>query len=132
MWYELLDIKKITDPRGDLYVSEVGDGLPFEVRRFYILTSFSKQARGFHAHKTLHQMAYCLQGACEFHLDNGDRRDVITLKAYAKGLYIKPGIWREMHNFSDDCIILVLANEVYREDDYIRRYDEFLQWTKAP
>lgn len=130
MWYEVCDLKRITDLRGDLYVSELGAGLPFAVKRFYILTSFNKQARGFHAHKALHQMAYCLQGHCEFHLDNGDQREVIHLNAYEKGLHIKPATWREMHNFSNDCIILVLASEVYDEADYIRSYDEFLSWVK--
>lgn len=126
MWYELLDLRKVTDIRGDLYVSELGQDLPFEVKRFYILTSFNKQARGFHAHKQLQQVAYCLQGYCEFHLDNGVERVVVPLTAYHKGLFIKPNTWREMHNFSDDCIILVLASDIYKESDYIRHYDEFL------
>lgn len=131
MWYELLNLKKVSDQRGDLYVSELDDGLPFEVKRFYILTSFNKHARGFHAHKVLHQMTYCLQGSCEFHLDNGESREVISLSAYDKGLHIKPMTWREMHNFSADCIILVLASEVYDEADYIRHYDDFLHWTES-
>ncbi|MCO7051663.1 FdtA/QdtA family cupin domain-containing protein, partial [Proteus terrae] len=82
-------------------------------------------SRGFHAHKKLKQLAICLKGSCDFIMDDGKKREKITLTSPDVGLIIDAMQWHEMHNFSEDCIILVLADDVYDESDYIRDYETF-------
>ena len=83
--------------------------------------------RGFHAHKKLHQVAVCLAGSCRMTLDDGHEKAAVTLDDPARGILIRQMVWREMHDFSPDCILMVLASHVYDEDDYIRDYDAFLR-----
>jgi len=86
--------------------------------------------RGFHAHKDLQQIAIAVTGSCEIILDDGEEQKSVLLDNSTKGLYIGPGFWRVMCNFTPDCVLLVLADQHYDESDYIRSYDEFLKWKK--
>lgn len=105
--------------------------VPFEIKRIYYMFGTKQNVRrGFHAHKNLRQLAIAVCGQCTFLLDDGDEQKTILLNDPEKGLLIEPGIWHEMFDFSDDCILLVLASDIYDECDYIRDYDEFQEWTK--
>ena len=125
---EFVHPKKKGDSRGRLNVFERSQEIPFDVKRIYYLFETAPDvSRGFHAHKSLQQLAICLAGNCEIVMDNGRTREVHTLTPHSGGLLIGDMVWREMHNFSKDCILLVLASEEYDEADYIRDYDDFRQ-----
>lgn len=94
-------------------------------RVYYIYETQSGIERGFHAHKNLRQLCTCVSGSCDFVLDNGRSRETVRLDSPEKGLLLGNNIWREMKNFSTDCVLLVLASEHYDEADYIRDYQEF-------
>lgn len=132
-----MDIKFIPlqthgDERGLLIALEQDKNIPFETKRVYYLFD-TKQGirRGFHAHKTLTQLAVAVRGSCRFLLDNGYEKTNIVLDNPAQGLLIEPGIWREMYDFSEDCVLMVLADALYDESDYIRNYDEFLRFVSG-
>ena len=116
------------DNRGNLIALEEFRNIPFEIKRVYYIFGTKKGVRrGFHAHKNLQQVAICVSGSCKFLLDNGKERvEDIVLDSPSKGLFIDKMIWREMYDFSEDCILLVLASDYYDERDYIRNYSEFL------
>ena len=84
--------------------------------------------RGHHAHKSLEQILFCVHGSCTIHLDDGTETAEILLDKPYEGLYIANNLWREMYDFSEDAVLLVLASELYDESDYIRDYDEFLKF----
>lgn len=116
------------DHRGHLVALEANKSVPFEIKRvYYLFDTKDGVARGFHAHKNLKQVAVCVKGSCKFILDNGSTRDSIILSKATTGLLIEGLIWREMHDFTEDCILLVLASEHYDEADYIRNYQKFLE-----
>ena len=121
------DIKD--DERGKLIAIEELKNIPFEIKRiYYIFDVKNNIKRGFHAHKNLQQVAICINGSCKFLIDNGKERiEDIILNSPNKGLFIDKMIWREMYDFSEDCILLVIASDYYNEGDYIRDYDEFLR-----
>jgi len=119
-----------SDGRGDLIAIESGRTLPFEFKRVYYLTNLTAHPRGFHCHKHLQQAAICVKGACTFILDNGNLRESVRLDQPNQGLLIGNMIWREMHDFTDDCVLMVLASEHYDENDYIRDYNAFLALVK--
>lgn len=124
--YELLEFKIIGDERGSLVALEGNHDIPFDVKRvYYIWGTGASVIRGKHAHRRLKQVIFCLSGSCDFILDNGRDREVVSLNRPDIGLYIKSGVWREFTNFSDDCVVMVLASEHYDESDYIRDYKEF-------
>ena len=128
----LIIFKDFTDGRGVLVSLESLRNVPFEIKRVYYLTNLTKfNPRGFHAHKNLKQVAICLSGSCRFTLDSGSERRDFLLDKPTEGLLIEEMFWREMDEFSDDCVILVLASELYDENDYIRNYDEFLTGKKS-
>ena len=83
--------------------------------------------RGKHAHKKLEQILICIHGSCKIRLDNGIEKKVVNLEKPYEGLYISNDMWREMYDFSDDAVLMVLASELYDENDYIRNYDDFLK-----
>ncbi len=119
------------DSRGQLIALEENKEIPFHVKRvYYIYDIASGVARGFHAHKTLEQILICLHGSCKIRLDNGREQAVVPLDRASEGLYVGPGMWREMFDFSPDAVLLVLASELYDESDYIRNYDEFLEYLR--
>jgi len=114
------------DHRGTLVAVDKYSGLPFELRRIYYIFGTEKtSSRGHHAHKELHQLAICLSGSCTMVLDNGFERESILIDSPHVGIDLPPMLWHEMHDFSDDCILLVLASDYFNEGDYIRDYQEF-------
>ena len=117
------------DERGKLIAIEQFKNIPFEIKRvYYIFDTKEDVRRGFHAHKDLQQVAICVSGSCKFLLDDGNERaENIILDSPNKGLLIDKRIWHEMYDFSQDCVLLVLANEYYDESDYIRDYEKFLE-----
>lgn len=122
---KILDIPKIADPRGNLSVVE-NDVIPFEMKRIYYLYDVpSDSFRGGHAHKQLYQFLIAISGSFDVKLNDGSDETTITLNKPNKGLLIVPGTWRELNNFSSGAVCLVVASEVFIEDDYIRDYDLF-------
>ncbi|MHA7060000.1 sugar 3,4-ketoisomerase [Aquimarina sp. M1] len=123
---ELLEVSKIKDPRGNLGIIEE-DNIPFNIRRVYYLYDVpSDSKRGGHAHKKLYQLMIALSGSFDVILHDGEEQQKVTLNKPDKGLFIKPGVWRELENFSSGAVCLVLASEIYQEDDYIRDFDQFV------
>jgi dTDP-4-dehydrorhamnose 3,5-epimerase-like enzyme len=123
-----LNFKPLGDDRGSLVALESNKSIPFDIKRvYYIFGTQDGVSRGFHAHRNLKQVAVCVTGSCRFVLDNGKKREEVILDSSTKGLVIEDLTWREMHDFSPDCVLLVLASEYYDESDYIRDYQEFLR-----
>ena len=119
--------QKHGDERGMLIALEEGKNVPFPIRRvYYMFETKSDVRRGFHAHRNLKQLAVAVRGSVRFHLDDGKDTAEILLDDPAKGLLLDRLIWREMYDFSEDCVLMVLADQLYDESDYIRDYDEFL------
>jgi len=117
----------IGDERGNLVALEGNKQIPFDIKRVYYMFGMQPDLpRGFHAHKDLIQVAVCLQGSCDILMDNGSDKQVVTLNSPDKGLVIDIMQWHEMNNFSADCVLMVLASDVYNESDYIRDYSSFL------
>lgn len=126
--YKLIDFKRLGDERGSLIAIEEGYNAPFDIKRvYYIFDTKEGVERGFHAHINLKQICIAVKGSCTFVLDNGDKREEIKLTNPNQGLFIEGLIWREMKNFSSDCILIVLTSEHYDESDYIRDYKDFLK-----
>ena len=127
--YKIIDFKVFGGDLGSLVALEKGENFPFDIKRVYYMWNVPSHARrGFHAHRTLKQVIVCLSGHCDFILDNGKEKTSLHLDNPAQGLYLSQPIWREFTNFSDNCVIMVLASDYYDENDYIRNYDEFLKF----
>lgn len=125
---QLIDFPPLGDDRGSLVALESQRSIPFDVKRvYYIFGTQQGVSRGFHAHKQLKQVAVCVTGECRMVLDDGVHREEVWLDSATKGILIEKMVWREMHDFSKDCVLLVLASEYYDENDYIRNYQEFLK-----
>lgn len=118
------------DNRGMLVALEEQNDIPFRIRRvYYMYDTKIGIHRGFHAHKSLQQILICIHGSCKILLDNGKgEKKVVSLEKPYEGLYISNEMWREMYDFSEDAVLLVLASEKYQEEDYIRDYSEFLEF----
>ena len=117
------------DERGQLVALEEINDIPFRIKRVYYLYDTSLGVtRGYHAHKKLEQILICIHGSCKIRLDNGYEKKVISLEKPYEGLYVSNVMWREMYDFSKDAVLLVLASELYDENDYIRNYDDFLKF----
>ena len=122
---QILDIPKIEDRRGNLSVVEK-DCIPFDIKRVYYLYDVPSDAyRGGHAHKEQQQFLIALSGSFEVCVKDEKNETRIMLNKPNKGLHIPPGIWRELDNFSSGSVCLVLASDVFDEDDYIRNFKEF-------
>lgn len=127
-----VEFPPLGDERGELVAIEAGKHIPFPIRRVYYMFAGKRGAsRGFHAHRVLQQVAVCVSGHCKMHLDDGREKVEVTLDSPYRGLLIGGMVWREMHDFSPDCVLLVLADQHYDEADYIRSYDEFLEVLNA-
>ena len=126
-----MEIKKIFfqehgDERGQLIALEESKEIPFEIKRvYYMYDTVAGVHRGLHSHRTLEQVLICIHGSCKVLLDDGiDKQEVLLDKPF-EGVYIGPDIWREMYDFTSDAVLLVLASQVYDENDYIRNYNLF-------
>jgi len=129
---ELLDFKTLGDDRGSLVALEENYNTPFAIKRvYYIFETKTGVRRGYHAHKYLKQLAICISGSCTFLLDDGKTKKDILLNSPNKGLLIEGLVWREMYDFSENCILLIIASEHFNEDDYIRDYDTFLKLARS-
>lgn len=127
---EIIDIPKIKNNKGNIAVIE-NDVVPFEIKRVYYLYDVPSTARrGGHAHKNLRQLLIALSGSFDVVLKDGNNKQTITLNKPDKGLLINKGIWRELENFSSGAVCMVIASEVYNEEDYIRSYSEFTEYIK--
>ncbi|MEJ6395945.1 FdtA/QdtA family cupin domain-containing protein [Gymnodinialimonas sp. 2305UL16-5] len=118
----------ISDPRGDLTFVEGERHVPFVIRRVYYLYNVPVDSeRGGHAHRKLEQVIFALSGSFRIKTDDGKTKSEFWLRNPRKGLYVSNLIWREMDNFSQGAVCMVLASERYDESDYYRSYDDFLQ-----
>jgi hypothetical protein len=123
---KLIDLPKISDPRGNLTFIEGEQHVPFPIKRVYYLYDVPGGAeRGGHAHKALNQLIIAISGSFDIIIDDGFERKRIHLNRSYFGLYICPMIWREIDNFSSGAVCLVLASEHYDESDYYRDYQAF-------
>ncbi|MBQ0016415.1 MAG: WxcM-like domain-containing protein [Bacteroidales bacterium] len=118
-----------SDRKGNLTVVENGVTLPFDVKRVYYLYDVPGGAsRGAHAHINLSQLIVAASGSFKVTLDDGNCKRSFFLNRPYQGLYVKPGMWRELDDFSSGAVCMVLASDIYDEDDYIRDYDDFLKY----
>lgn len=119
------------DERGQLVALEEYNDIPFEIKRvYYMYDTLPGVVRGKHAHKNLQQILICIHGSCKILLDNGKEKKIVPLEKPYEGLYVANNMWREMYDFSDDAVLMVLASEVYDELDYIRNYEDFLKFVE--
>lgn len=124
---QMVDLPKISDPRGNLTFIEGGRHIPFDIQRVYYLYDVPGGAeRGGHAHKALSQLIVAMSGSFDVVLDDGSAKRRVHLNRSYNGLYICPMIWRELDNFSSGAVCMVLASNLYDESDYYRDYDEFV------
>ncbi len=128
MNYKLINLNIFGDNRGKLAVVEGNKDIPFEIKRVYwIFDTLPDQERGKHAHRDLEQIIVAMDGACQFVLDDGIKRETVWLNRPDTGLYIGKNMWREMRHFSYGCKLMILASRHYDEKEYIRDYDEFIK-----
>lgn len=127
---KLIDLPKISDPRGNLSFIEGGQHIPFDIKRVYYLYDVPGGSdRGSHAHKNLHQFIVAMSGSFDVVLDDGNQKHRFQLNRPYYGLYVCPMMWRDLDNFSSGAVCVVLASEHYDESDYIRDYSQFLTMT---
>ena len=127
----MLKIKSFSDDRGILNVIECGIDIDFTIKRvYYIHNNSGNFARGFHAHKELKQLMVCFTGSVEVEVDNGTDVEVHRLDKHDKGLLLDFPAWRVLRNFSQDALVVVFASELFIENDYIKNYEEFLEYAK--
>lgn len=125
---KVMDLPKITDPRGNLTFIEGGKHVPFNIKRVYYLYDVPGGAeRGGHAHKELNQLIIAMSGSFDVVLDDGKNKKRIHLNRSYQGLYVCPMMWRELDNFSSGAVCMVLASNCYDESDYYREYGAFVQ-----
>ena len=124
---KIIDLPRISDDRGNLTFVEGGNHIPFDIQRIYYLYDVpGGSERGAHAHKDLQQLIIAMSGSFDVILDDGSQKKRFNLSRSYYGLYVCPMIWRELVNFSSGAVCLVLASNLYDEDDYYRDYDEYL------
>ena len=126
-----IELKTIADGiDGTIAVAENFKHIPFEIKRVYYIYNLGNQkaVRGKHAHKKLEQALFCINGRCEIGLDDGENQQTVKLETPNIGIYLGKELWHTMKEFSDNCILLVLASDVYNENDYIRSYDDFTDY----
>ncbi len=117
----------IVDLRGSLSFGEYGKHLPFIPKRYFLVYGVpSKEIRGEHSHRKLHQFLVCAKGSCSVVVDDGEHREEIAMDTPELGLYIPPMIWGIQYKYSQDAVLLVLTSDAYDANDYIRNYDDFL------
>lgn len=128
----LMRFKKIVNQYGILIPIEGDNDIPFSIKRVYYITNVpEKSERGFHAHRKLHQILICVNGSVKVRVKDSHNEEVFELNDNSVGLYIGTYVWREMFDFSEGCVLLVLASGYYDENDYIRNYDFYLEEEQA-
>jgi hypothetical protein len=126
---QIINFKQLGDIRGQLVAIEGEASIPFPIRRiYYIYGTPQGVERGFHAHKVLRQVAVAVAGSCELLLDDGESKFRMTLNSPEQGVVVESRVWHEMRHFSSDCVLLVLAEFPYDETDYLRDYNQFLEY----
>jgi UDP-2-acetamido-3-amino-2,3-dideoxy-glucuronate N-acetyltransferase len=126
----LQELPLVFDMRGSLSVAELGQQLPFEPKRcFWVFDVPSREVRGEHAHRKLHQFLVCVKGSLNIVVDDGRNRVEVVLDRPNLGLHIPPMVWGIQYKYSSDAVLVVLTSDVYRSEDYIRNYDEFMSLT---
>ena len=124
---KIIELPKFIDARGNLSFAENMNQIPFEIKRAYWVYDVpGGESRGSHAHKTLEQFIIAASGSFRVTLDDGTQKRSFTLNRPYQGLLVKPGMWRELDDFSSGAVCMVLASDLYKAEDYIRDYDEFL------
>ncbi len=120
------------DERGQLVALEEYKDIPFGIKRvYYMYDTVEGVVRGKHAHKTLEQILVCIHGSCKILLDDGKEKKIVPLEKPYEGLYVSNSMWREMYDFSEDAVLMVLASDLYKEEDYIRDYEQFLAYVNS-
>lgn len=129
MKYELKELQAYEDKRGNLIAFEKGSNCPFDVRRcFYIYdTKDGSVVRGAHANRRSEFMLIVIHGSCKVRIDTGKEKDEVLLDSPKTALYLNKMVWKEMFDFSDGAVLMVLSNEPYDEGEYIRDYDEYIK-----
>jgi dTDP-4-dehydrorhamnose 3,5-epimerase-like enzyme len=128
MEIERIQLQKHGDNRGMLIALEKDRNVPFDIRRVYYLFSTKCDVhRGMHAHRNLNQLAVTVRGSVTFLLDDGSGACKVVLDDPSQGLLLRRMVWREMYDFSEDCVLMVLADQFYDPADYITDYDVFLR-----
>ncbi len=123
----IIEIPKIID-EGYLCFMEENNHIPFSIKRVYYIFDVIKNAvRGRHTHKNTKQVIFCLRGSVTIILDNGKDKEAITLNKPNQGLFLDTMIWHEMVGFKDNTLLLVVASEIYKDDDYVRDYKTYLK-----
>lgn len=127
---QIVELPKISDPRGNLTFVENSKHIPFDIKRVYYLYDIPGGSdRGQHAHKNLHQFIIAMSGSFDVVLDDGREKRRFHLNRSYYGLYVCPMMWRQLDNFSSGSVCMVLASDIYQEVDYIREYNVFLAET---
>lgn len=125
---QIIELPKMSDPRGNLSFVESNSQIPFDIERVYFVYDVPGGTdRGGHAHKGLHQLIIAMSGSFDVTLDDGKNKKKFHLARSYYGLYVSPMIWREIDNFSSGSVLMVLASNKYSEDDYYRNYDDFMR-----
>ncbi|MFW5761980.1 MAG: sugar 3,4-ketoisomerase, partial [Cyclobacteriaceae bacterium] len=126
---KVIDLPKFEDPRGNLSFIEENNHIPFKIERTYWIYDVpGGQVRGGHAFKEQQELIVALSGSFDVIVDDGLKKKSFSLNRSYYGLYIPPGFWRQMVNFSTNSLALVLSSTQFSEDDYIRDYDAFLKY----
>jgi UDP-2-acetamido-3-amino-2,3-dideoxy-glucuronate N-acetyltransferase len=125
-------LPQVNDLRGNLSFGEVAAQIPFEVKRYFLVYSVaSKEIRGEHAHRSLHQFLICVHGRCHVVADDGTNRQEFVLDSPTVGLHLPPMVWGIQYKYTEDAVLLVLASDRYHPGSYIRDYSDFLELVKA-
>lgn len=128
----LYELPFVQDLRGNLSFAQVADQLPFTPQRYFLVFEVaSKEIRGEHAHRTLQQFLVCVKGSCAVMVDDGKHRAEVALNRPNLGLYLPPMVWGVQYKYTPEAVLMVLASDIYKAEDYIRDYDEFLQLVKT-
>lgn len=128
----MINMPKYSDEYGSLVPIEALQNVPFPINRVYYIFEVEKEVRrGFHSHRHLHQALICVHGSVKILTKTPFEEEIITLNSPTKALYIGPMVWREMYDFSEDAVLLVLASEHYEVEDYIRNYEQYEKEAKS-
>lgn len=126
-----IQVKKFLDKRGNLDIAEFESIRNFGTKRIYYISNVPENdTRGAHAHKKLDQVFFAISGNFSLTVTDGSITETVELKAHESGYFLPAGHWRDLKNFTNNAVCFILASEHYDENDYIRSYEEFLEWKK--